>query len=190
MNLKITSSLSIVLNALQNKKIIAYPTEAVFSLGCDPSNEEAVSNLLIIKQRSWKKGLILIAANYQQLNQYINNNILNTKQRNIMFSTWPGPTTWIVPAHPKTPRHLTGIFNSIAVRVSAHPTVQKLCQKYGKPLISTSANISQKNPCRNIKDLIQEFSHFPILVLDGKVSGAMNPSEIRDILNGNQIRKG
>ena len=56
---------------LKQEKVIAYPTEAVFGLGCDPDSQQAVESLLTLKQRSWKKGLILIAANLQQLMPYI-----------------------------------------------------------------------------------------------------------------------
>lgn len=58
--------------ALNQGKLIAYPTEAVYGLGCDPLNETAVMNLLSIKQRPIHKGLILIAADFAQLQPYIN----------------------------------------------------------------------------------------------------------------------
>jgi L-threonylcarbamoyladenylate synthase len=66
-----SGALSDVLRALQQEEVIAYPTEAVFGLGCDPDSEKAVNALLALKQRPWQKGLILIAANYEQLKPYV-----------------------------------------------------------------------------------------------------------------------
>ncbi|MEH2922861.1 L-threonylcarbamoyladenylate synthase type 1 TsaC [Samsonia erythrinae] len=178
-----------VLRALHNEQVIAYPTEAVFGLGCDPDSEVAVNRLLALKQRPWQKGLILIAADFSQLTPYIDDDALSDEQKATMFSTWPGPVTWVLPAKPTTPQWLTGQFSSLAVRVSDHPLVIALCQRYGKPLVSTSANLSGQPPGRSVQDVFQQFGdRFP--VLRGDVGGRTNPSEIRDVLTGELIRQG
>ncbi|QHB34860.1 L-threonylcarbamoyladenylate synthase type 1 TsaC [Yersinia canariae] len=186
---KNSSDLSDVLRALQQEEVIAYPTEAVFGLGCDPDSEKAVNALLALKQRPWQKGLILIAANYEQLKPYVNDAALSDAQREAIFSVWPGPVTWVIPARPETPRWLTGSFDSLAVRVSDHPLVQQLCAQYGKPVVSTSANLSGQEPCRTTDEIrIQFGSSLPVLT--GQVGGRLNPSEIRDALTGKQFRQG
>ncbi|AHM71676.2 L-threonylcarbamoyladenylate synthase type 1 TsaC [Yersinia hibernica] len=183
------SAMPAVLLALQQEEVIAYPTEAVFGLGCDPDSEKAVNALLALKQRPWQKGLILIAANYEQLKPYVNDAALSDAQRKAIFSVWPGPVTWVIPARPETPRWLTGSFDSLAVRVSDHPLVQQLCTQYGKPVVSTSANLSGQEPCRTIDEVRMQFG--PLLpVLTGLVGGRLNPSEIRDALTGKQFRQG
>ncbi|ELI8100189.1 L-threonylcarbamoyladenylate synthase type 1 TsaC [Yersinia enterocolitica] len=183
------AALSDVLQALQQEEVIAYPTEAVFGLGCDPDSEKAVNALLALKQRPWQKGLILIAANYEQLKPYVDDSALTDSQRETIFSVWPGPVTWVIPTRPKTPRWLTGSFDSLAVRVSDHPLVQQLCSQYGKPLVSTSANLSGQEPCRTTEEVrIQFGSSLPVLA--GLVGGRLNPSEIRDALTGKQFRQG
>lgn len=183
------AALSDVLQALQQEEVIAYPTEAVFGLGCDPDSETAVNALLALKQRPWQKGLILIAANYEQLKPYVDDAALTDSQRETIFSVWPGPVTWVIPTRPETPRWLTGSFDSLAVRVSDHPLVQQLCSQYGKPLVSTSANLSGQEPCRTTEEVrIQFGSSLPVLA--GLVGGRLNPSEIRDALTGKQFRQG
>lgn len=97
---------------LHNEHVIAYPTEAVFGVGCDPDSETAVMRLLALKQRPVEKGLILIAASYEQLTPYIDDSRLNDKQRAAIFSCWPGPVTFVFPARATTPRWLTGRFDS------------------------------------------------------------------------------
>ncbi|WP_392435772.1 L-threonylcarbamoyladenylate synthase type 1 TsaC [Yersinia sp. HM-2024] len=183
------AALSDVLQALQQEEVIAYPTEAVFGLGCDPDSEKAVNALLALKQRPWQKGLILIAANYEQLKPYVDDSTLTDSQRETIFSVWPGPVTWVIPARLETPRWLTGSFDSLAVRVSDHPLVQQLCCQYGKPLVSTSANLSGQEPCRTTEEVRRQFgSSLPVLA--GLVGGRLNPSEIRDALTGKHFRQG
>lgn len=125
-------SLDFCIEQLQQQEVIAYPTEAVFGLGCDPDSENAVMALLALKQRPVDKGLILIAADYAQLEPYIADRELTVLQRERMFASWPGPVTYVVPASPHTPRWLTGRFDSLAIRVSDHPEVQALCRGFWK----------------------------------------------------------
>ena len=129
-------------DALRRGGVIAYPTEAVWGLGCDPFDESAVLRLLAIKQRPVEKGLILIAATLEQLKPLIDVAAVPTDRLADVLSSWPGPYTWVMPATAQAPRWITGQHRGIAVRVSQHPTVVGLCQAYGGALVSTSANLS------------------------------------------------
>ncbi|CAM3797432.1 L-threonylcarbamoyladenylate synthase type 1 TsaC [Rahnella victoriana] len=189
MNKETENTLSTVLEALRGQQVIAYPTEAVFGLGCDPDSEQAVEALLALKKRPKDKGLILIADSYQQLLPYIDDSSLTEQQLQHIWSFWPGPVTWVMPAKPSTPDWLTGRFSSLAVRVTDHPLVKELSQKFGKPLVSTSANLNGQPPCRLSDEVRRQFGNdFP--VLNGHVGGRDNPSEIRDAITGNLIRQG
>ncbi len=184
-----SEDLALLLQQLREERVIAYPTEAVFGLGCDPDSEAAVERLLALKQRPREKGLILIAANFQQLESYIEFSALSDAQRQTISATWPGPVTWVIPARAETPDWLTGRFSSLAVRVSDHPLVKQLCLAFGKPLVSTSANLSGQPPCRTAREVTAQFGErFP--VLNGEVGGRLNPSEIRDALTGEMLRQG
>lgn len=177
------------LTVLNNEHVIAYPTEAVFGIGCDPDSENAVMRLLALKQRPVDKGLILIAADFAQLKPYVDDTRLSDERRAAIFSCWPGPITFVFPARPSTPHWLTGRFDSLAVRVTAHPLVVELCKAYGKPLVSTSANLSGEPPCRTTDDVYKQFgAAFP--VIEGATGGRQNPSEIRDALTGELFRQG
>ncbi|XBS72000.1 L-threonylcarbamoyladenylate synthase type 1 TsaC [Acerihabitans sp. KWT182] len=183
------SNLSDVVVKLSQAKVVAYPTEAVFGLGCDPDSETAVQALLALKRRPWTKGLILVAADYRQLLAYIDDSQLTDLQRERIFSRWPGPVTWVMPARPETPRLLTGQFSTLAVRVAAFEPVRRLCLAFGKPLVSTSANLSGLEPARTAAEVRRQFGdNFPLM--DGNVEGRINPSEIRDALTGSLIRQG
>ncbi|NDL65952.1 L-threonylcarbamoyladenylate synthase type 1 TsaC [Acerihabitans arboris] len=178
-----------LVDALRQGRVVAYPTEAVFGLGCDPDSEAAVQALLALKQRPWTKGLILIAADYQQLSPYIDDTALTPQQLERVFAHWPGPVTWVMPARPATPRWLTGQFATLAVRVTAYEPARRLCLAFGKPLVSTSANLTGYPPGRTAAEVRQQLGdNFP--VMEDPVEGRLNPSEIRDALTGGLIRQG
>ncbi len=189
MSHKIFPAFNVVITALKEEKVIAYPTEAVFGLGCDPDSEKAVQELLALKNRPWEKGLILIADNYERLCPYIDDKQLSDLQKATIFSFWPGPVTWVIPAKITTPKWLTGRFSTLAVRVTDHPLVKQLCSIYEKPLVSTSANLSGLEPCRSVEEVRQQFGD-RIPILEGKVGERKNPSEIRDALTGKLYRQG
>ena len=178
------------IKALAEGQVIAYPTEAVFGVGCDPDNLQAIALLLQIKQREKSKGLILVAADFSQLTSYINLDTITAEQQQKMMATWPGPVTWVVPAKPGLSDWLTGQFSTIAVRVSDHPLVQQLCLAYGKPLTSTSANLSGLPACRTASDVSAQLGEQLAIILDAPTGGRVNPSEIRDINTGHIFRAG
>ena len=114
---------------------------------------------------------------------------MTQEQRERMFASWPGPITWVIPAKSTTPKWLTGRFSSLAVRVTDHPIVKALCVAYGKPLVSTSANLSGLPPCRSVEEVQEQFRN-RIAIVNGEVGGRKNPSEIRDALTGELYRQG
>ena len=165
--------------------VIAYPTEAVFGLGCDPRNEEAVTRLLAIKQREVSKGLILIAAEAAQLEPYLLP--LDPESTARAHAAWPGPVTWLWPVRPDTPRWLTGDHDTLAVRVTDHPLAAALCREAGA-IVSTSANLAGEEPARTDAAVVAQLGHLLDGVLAGKVGGRDRPSEIRDVRTGAVIR--
>lgn len=179
--------LNLALHSLHRSGIIAYPTEAVFGLGCDPLNERAVRRLLQLKQRPWHKGLILIAASYDQLLPFI-----EPPEPHIMapvLASWPGPSTWLLPAQPWVPKWIRGRHQSLAVRVSAHPLVTALCRAWGGPLISTSANRSNCKAARSPWQVRLQFGDRLDYLLNGPLGGLERPTSIRDASSGRLIRR-
>lgn len=170
---------------IRDGAVIAYPTEAVFGLGCDPGNAAAVQRILTIKQRSVKKGLILIAAEFAQLKPWLLP--LEDADYAKVQATWPGPVTWLLPAQTDTPTWLRGVHTTLAVRVTAHPIVKALCRAAGTALVSTSANISQRPPARTRLAVRQYFGKQIDYIVPGTVAGAEKPSQILE-LNGCIVR--
>ncbi|MCK5663242.1 MAG: Sua5/YciO/YrdC/YwlC family protein [Thiotrichaceae bacterium] len=171
---------------LKDGDIIAYPTEAVYGLGCDPFNEKAVLRLLQLKQRPWQKGLILIAANYRQLAPFLMP--LTPLLEDRVFAKWPGAVTWLLQAKQTVPHYLRGQSSKIAVRVTAHPQTRELCRSWGSALVSTSANLSGKRAAKTAFEVQRIFAQNIDYIMPGKVGGRLRPSEIRDALTNHLLR--
>ena len=166
--------------------IVAYPTEGVYGLGCDPANAAAVLRLLRLKQRPLAKGLILIAAELEQLLPYIAEPTAEQLQR--IGSTWPGPVTWLLPARPSTPVWLTGAHDTLAVRVTRHPVAAALCRACNGALVSTSANRHGLNPARTALQVQRQFPNELDAIVHGTTTRQGVPTEIRDARTGAIIR--
>ncbi len=165
--------------------IIAYPTEAVWGLGCDPWNEQAVQRILALKQRPQHKGVILVAADMQQFDWLLQG--LTPEQLQLLEDSWPGPNTWLVPHQGRIPGWICGRHASVALRVSDHPLVQALCRLSG-PLVSTSANPAGR-PAATSRLRIEQYFHRQLDgVLNAPLGQRQQPSTIRDLHSGHVLR--
>ena len=166
--------------------VIAYPTEAVYGLGCLPRDARAVRRLLAIKRRSFRKGLILIGADFAQLARYV---VLPPEpRRSEVLASWPGPHTWVLDARGDVPHWITGVQRSVAVRVTAHPLAAALCRAVGEALVSTSANVSRRPPHRSLLKLRRDLGRRVDYVLAGPLGGLARPTVIRDARSGRFVR--
>ncbi|MBY6064207.1 threonylcarbamoyl-AMP synthase [Pseudidiomarina sediminum] len=168
--------------AFADGELLAYPTEAVFGLGCDPRNEAAVQKLLQVKQRPVEKGLILVAADYSQVVRYVADLAIPQDKRFSVFSHWPGPVTLVLPAADDTPAWLTGGRRQIAVRVTAHEPTRQLCKALGSAIVSTSANLTGQPSLTTASAVREAFGDAIAWVMDAEVGGAATPSRILDPL--------
>lgn len=173
---------------LRTGGVVAYPTEAVWGLGCDPFDGTSVTRLLAIKQREVAKGLILIAGDRAQFDGLLDWNALTADRLAAVDASWPGPNTWIVPATVQVPRWITGAHSGVAVRVSAHPIVIALCQAFGGPIVSTSANRAGEPPAFRRDALDPALLALLDGVCEGETGGLDAPSAIRDACSGAVLR--
>ncbi len=168
--------------------VIAYPTEAVYGLGCDPLERDAAARILAIKERDAAKGFILIAAHMEQLLPFLAplDKIAHEKLR----ASWPGPVTWVVPAAHDIPLWLSGGRDTLAVRITAHPVARALCEITGMALVSTSANRSGHTSARSALQVKIRLGKEVDFVVPGAVGPQCRPTEIRDVLTGAVLRAG
>tara|TARA_B110000902_G_scaffold129872_1_gene151170 strand:- start:3589 stop:4134 length:546 start_codon:yes stop_codon:yes gene_type:complete len=178
---------------LQQQAVIAYPTESVWGLGCDPDSLPAVEKLLRLKGRSASKGLILIAASAEQFAPYLTGLESDALKR---FQTpQQKPTTWLVPSNGCVPEWISGGHDTLALRVTDHPLAAALCRLFGGPLVSTSAN-PQGRPAATSAEQVQAYfgqaaeGNAIDAQTPGTVGDAIKPSEIRYLLSGEIVREG
>ena len=174
--------------ALRAGGVVAYPTEAVYGLGCDPENHAAFDRLFAIKRRPPTQGVLLIAADFAQVERYIDLAALPPDALQRATSTWPGPNTWIFPRSAFTPSWLAGAHSGIALRVTAHPLAAELCRAFGGALVSTSANRHGEAPARTAQAVRDAFGGEIDVVLNGSVGGLERPTPIRDAISGDTVR--
>lgn len=193
----IGNSLEKAVEVLHAGGIVATPTEAVFGLSCDPDNFSAVKKLLALKERDTSKGFILISDTLSRLCPYISP--LTNDQENTISSMLPKPVTWVVPKASSLPTWIAGEHDSIAIRVTGHPLAKALCAAFGKPLISTSANLSGQPPAKTAKEVHTLFTsalakHQSLFkedwyILDGMLGSESKPTQIRDLITGTILRQ-
>jgi len=188
MALELEKDIQDAVTALKEGKLIAYPTESVFGLGCDPTNSNAVKDLIKLKKRNPDKGLILIASSFEQLNPYIDS--IDSNKAEDAKSTWPGPVTWLWPIKPNFPFSalLTGKHKTIAVRVSAHPVVVVLCNAFGGAIVSTSANVEGLPPAKTAQQVKQDLPNGLAYIIDASVGDLLQPTPIYDVITRAEIR--
>lgn len=166
--------------------MIAYPTETVYGLGCDPLNAEAVIAILRLKQRKMGKGLIVVGADTAHLAPYIapdQHHLLT-----LLEQTPEVPTTWLLPTHPAVPHWITGGRPRIALRLTRHPIAAQLCRTLGGGLISTSANPAGRPPACTALQVRRYFGNALDYIVTGNGGLTGKPSEIRDAVSGAVLR--
>ena len=164
--------------------IIAYPTETIYGLGCDPQQEIAVSHLLAMKRRPIEKGLIMIAADIAQILPYVDVSLADLTPS---LSAVDHPTTWLLPKSGQTPYWISGQYATIAIRLTQHPVAAALCRQLGHPLVSTSANLNRQAPAHNPLHIQKKFRTQLSGLLHGRTL-TNAPSEIKDWRSGAIVR--
>ncbi len=174
-------------DVLSQGGVIAYPTEGVWGLGCDPFNEHAVIKLLNLKNRPVDKGLILVAASLEQVRFLIKD--LKPEYLEKLECSWPGPVTWLIEdTNNLLPQWIKGNFSSVAIRVSAHPVVNQLCTAFGGCIVSTSLNTAGLAPALNEGQSRSYFGDNVDYYLSGELAVSNSPSSIIELASGKVIR--
>jgi len=174
--------------ALRDGGVVAYPTEGVYGLGCDPHDEQAFRHLFVLKRRPPTQGVLLIGADVDQVAPWIDLDAVPADVLAMVHATWPGPHTWIFPRAAGVPGWVAGGHAGIALRVTAHAPAAALCRAFGGAIVSTSANLHGRPAARDATTVMKEFPEGLAAVLDAPLGGRDRPTSIRDALTGAIIR--
>ena len=187
MNPELLAQIDAAADALRIGGVVAYPTEAVYGLGCDPFDRDAFHTVFTLKERPPTQGVLLIASDFEQIAAFIADDVAPEAIARAR-ATWPGPATWIFPRSDEVPDWVAGSHSGIALRVTAHPIASELCRRFGGAIVSTSANRHGDSPAKTSADVRSAFGAQLAYILDGAVGGLDKPTPIRDATTGEVIR--
>ncbi len=159
--------------------VVAYPTETVYGIGCDPLDRDACDRIVRIKERDGAKTMLLAAASVEQVEAF--GGPLDERARVLADAFWPGPLTLVVRAEKADIPHLRGPGGGVAFRVTPHPVASELCRIFGGPVTSTSANLSGEPPVRDSKEARVVFGHLVDLVIAADLPSEGIPSTVLDL---------
>ena len=172
-------------HVIRNGGIIAYPTDTIYGLGCNPYNAQAVHEVNQLKQRPQNKQFILLAGDIEQIKPLI---VLDEEQQ-VRITQTSEPTSWIADASPQAPAWLTDQRNTLSIRVTDNALVKKLCAALGHAIISTSANPSGKKPAHNSLELHRYFHGRVDKILASQKKLTARPSKIIRLCDNRVIRE-
>lgn len=156
---------------LRQGGISAYPTETFYGLGVDVTNEQAIKRLFDIKRRDYGNPVAVVVADREMLASIVQE--IPQKAEVLMDVFWPGPLTILFRTNSRISRQLTTNTGKIGIRVSSHPVATALTRELGRPLTTTSANLSGFPPSLTLRHLKNYFKDKIDLIVD---SGDLGPS--------------
>jgi L-threonylcarbamoyladenylate synthase len=180
-----------VVKYLKQGKVIAYPTDTVYGLGCLATNEKAIKKIINIKKITKKRPFLVLMSDLKMVKQFC---FVNKEQKMLLDKVWPGPVTVILYCQANLPKAVLGgekKEKTLAVRLPKNDFLIKIIKKAGVPIISTSLNFQGKEVLKRPNNLEKYFKKYlPDLVIDtGVLKGeASRLIDIRDINNIKVLR--
>lgn len=156
---------------LKDGQVVAYPTETIYGLGVDVTNEKAIKRLYELKRRDYGLPISILVSDMAMLTHYVGE--ISDSVRLLIRRFWPGPLTILFPAGPNISTSLTTNTGKIGVRLSSHPVATALVRAFGGPITTTSANLSGFPPSLSVKHIQKYFQERIPCVIDG---GECEPS--------------
>lgn len=164
---------------LKNGEVVAFPTETVYGLGADATNEEAVKKIFLAKGRPSDNPLIIHISSLDQLEQYVET--VPDVARTVISHFWPGPCTLVLKKKGPIAAPVTGGLETIGVRMPDHPVALELIEKAGVPLAAPSANSSGKPSPTTASHVKRDLDGKIRAIVDGGATGVGLESTVIDL---------
>lgn len=161
----VTTDIERVVMELCTGRPVAIPTETVYGLAADASNDEAVERVFALKQRPSTNPLIVHVVEETQVAEWAH--AVTSRAQALMQRFWPGPLTLVLPARPHVSRIITAGQDTVALRMPAHPMAQQLLARFGRGLVAPSANLYMSISPTSAQHVAQQFANTSLTVLDG-----------------------
>ena len=166
-----------IVNAYENGQIIAYPTDTVYGIGCNPFNKDSISKIYDIKNREGEKRFPILGFSKKELEKIVE---FNTIAENISEKFWPGQITMLLPIRKEMSQRISNN-GKLAVRVPNNECVLAILEKC-KLIVGTSANISGEKSILDSNECKTKLPGIDILVNGGKIT-SLGESTIIDFVD-------
>ncbi len=181
-------NLAQIVSEILNGKVLVFPTETSYGLGCDATNQQSVDKIFKIKGRTDDKPLLVVVDSVESAKKYL---CWNKTLEKLAQKYWPGPLT-IVGEYVggNLAKGVVGKDNTIAVRVSAFPLIQSITSKIHRPLVATSANLAGEPSLFDSQEIVKVFSdkeNMPDIILNYGVLPKSEPTTLVSVI-GNKIK--
>jgi L-threonylcarbamoyladenylate synthase len=153
------------LGALRTGKIVVYPTETLYGLGCDATDDRALRRLVALKGRDGGKPISVLVDSRAMLERIVAG--VSASAERLIDAFWPGALTIVLPARADLSPLLTGGRGTIGARISPHAVAARLVEALGRPLTSTSANPGGQPPATTVAEARGLFGDAVTAYLDG-----------------------
>lgn len=163
-----------IVSELSAGRLIVYPTETVYGLGCDPFDETAVKRIYMAKRRPFDMAMSIMVKDLRMMEEVA---LLDERSRLLVSRFMPGPLTIIVTKRPNVPDILTSSTNEIGVRIPDNPVAMKLIEEFG-PLVTTSANVHSHGDSITCEQAVADLGPSVSIYLDGGPADLGKPSTI------------
>lgn len=164
---------------LKQGEVVAYPTETFYGLGVDVTNEKAIKKLYELKRRDYSLPIAILVSDKPMLEEYADR--VPEPANSLIKAFWPGPLTILFPAGRKISKSLTTNTGKIGIRISSHPVATAIVRGLGRPITTTSANLSGYPPSLNTKHIQKYFKDRIGCIIDGGESEPSRGSTVVDI---------
>lgn len=152
-------------NLINNGDLAIVPTDTVYGIIADATNEEAIKKVYMAKRRSFSKPLIIMVSSIEMLKKYVKN--ISDVEKRLIEKYWPGRLTILFKRNNKISDLLTNSGDYIGIRLPDNKELCKLMNMLNKPLVSTSANISDNMTITEISMLEDELKNNISYIVDG-----------------------
>jgi len=143
-----------VVEALKEGKLVSYPTDTTYGIGCDLLNRKAIERIYALKKRDRRKPVSILCSDLKDLSQYA---VLSNAAYRILRRQLPGPYTFILPATPLVPKVMLTPQKMVGVRIPESEIVRQMVEGLGRPLISTSATLEDGTVLNDPEEIERRF---------------------------------
>ncbi|MFQ6126917.1 MAG: L-threonylcarbamoyladenylate synthase [Candidatus Heimdallarchaeota archaeon] len=167
-----------IIDFLTNQKLIIYPTETCYGLGGDATQKEAIEKVFCVKHRSRSNPLHIVVSSLEMVSNYAKVN----KMVRILFEEFlPGPLTLILESRGVLPSALSAGQKTLGVRFPDHPIPQQIVEALGRPITTTSANLSGQPPTYTAKNAVAQLGESIAAIIDAGQLPYCSPSTVFDL---------